>query len=307
VFPKLRQLCEAHGCRFQAIDLRWGVREEAALDQQTMRICTEEIERCQHTELKPNFLVLLGDKFGWQPAPFEIRATLFDDILDRVNKENRNLLSQWYLRDDNAVPAVYCLQPRTGEFEDYAVWERVERQLRAALESATERIQLNDAERLDFFGSATEQEIYNGALNVPDANEHVFCFFRTIEGLPHDERAHDCIDLSDVQLDRTSSERLYNLKEKLCTYLPNNIFTYTATWQGYSNAQEHPVTTEHFAQLCEDVYNSLEGTIVNEIERFEHIDAIDEEQANHWAFAEERASYFEGREKAGIFMGLTVV
>lgn len=68
VFPKLRQLCEAHGCRFQAIDLRWGVREEAALDQQTMRICTEEIERCQHTELKPNFLVLLGDKFGWQPA-----------------------------------------------------------------------------------------------------------------------------------------------------------------------------------------------------------------------------------------------
>ena len=29
----------------QAIDLRWGVREEAALDQQTMRICLEE-NRC---------------------------------------------------------------------------------------------------------------------------------------------------------------------------------------------------------------------------------------------------------------------
>ena len=39
VFPKLRELCQRHGCRFQAIDLRWGVREEAALDQQTMRIC----------------------------------------------------------------------------------------------------------------------------------------------------------------------------------------------------------------------------------------------------------------------------
>ncbi|MGZ4864855.1 MAG: DUF4062 domain-containing protein [Halobacteriota archaeon] len=45
VFPKLRQLCQELGCRFQAIDLRWGVWEEAALDQQTMRICTEEIER----------------------------------------------------------------------------------------------------------------------------------------------------------------------------------------------------------------------------------------------------------------------
>jgi hypothetical protein len=32
VFPKLRELCMQHGCRFQAIDLRWGVSEEAALD-----------------------------------------------------------------------------------------------------------------------------------------------------------------------------------------------------------------------------------------------------------------------------------
>ena len=39
VFPRLRELCRDHGCRFQAIDLRWGVREEAGLDQQTMKIC----------------------------------------------------------------------------------------------------------------------------------------------------------------------------------------------------------------------------------------------------------------------------
>ena len=49
VFPRLRELCARHGCRFQAIDLRWGVREEAALDQQTMRICLEEIARCQRS------------------------------------------------------------------------------------------------------------------------------------------------------------------------------------------------------------------------------------------------------------------
>ena len=30
VFPKLRQLCLANGMRFQPIDLRWGVPEEAA-------------------------------------------------------------------------------------------------------------------------------------------------------------------------------------------------------------------------------------------------------------------------------------
>lgn len=32
VFPRLREYCQKHGARFQAIDLRWGVSEEAALD-----------------------------------------------------------------------------------------------------------------------------------------------------------------------------------------------------------------------------------------------------------------------------------
>ena len=59
VFPRLRELCTQHGCRFQAIDLRWGVREEAGLDQQTMKICLDEVSRSQGTVLKPNFIALL--------------------------------------------------------------------------------------------------------------------------------------------------------------------------------------------------------------------------------------------------------
>src|SRR6185369_5030447 len=62
VFPRLRELCTQHGCRFQAIDLRWGVREEAGLDQQTMKICLDEVGRSQRASPKPNFIVLLGDR-----------------------------------------------------------------------------------------------------------------------------------------------------------------------------------------------------------------------------------------------------
>jgi len=62
VFPRLQKLCEAHGCRFQAIDLRWGVSEEAALDQQTMNICFTELRRCQEVTPRPNFIILLGDR-----------------------------------------------------------------------------------------------------------------------------------------------------------------------------------------------------------------------------------------------------
>jgi hypothetical protein len=64
VFPRLRELCQAYGCKFQAIDLRWEVKEEAALDQQTMRICLDEIDRCQQITPRPNFIVLLGDRYG---------------------------------------------------------------------------------------------------------------------------------------------------------------------------------------------------------------------------------------------------
>jgi hypothetical protein len=68
VFPRLRELCMRHGCRFQAIDLRWGASEEAALDQQTMKICLKEIARCQEVTPRPNFIVLLGDRYGWRPG-----------------------------------------------------------------------------------------------------------------------------------------------------------------------------------------------------------------------------------------------
>ena len=52
-----------------------GVREEAAFDQQTMRICLEEIARCQRVTPRPNFILLLGDRYGWRPLPFAIPAS----------------------------------------------------------------------------------------------------------------------------------------------------------------------------------------------------------------------------------------
>jgi hypothetical protein len=58
VFLKLRKLCEANNARFHAIDLRWRLRDETALDQQTMEICLHEIARCQQTGIKPDFIAV---------------------------------------------------------------------------------------------------------------------------------------------------------------------------------------------------------------------------------------------------------
>ena len=196
VFPRLRELCAQHGARFQAIDLRWGVSEEASLDQQTMNICIGEIERCQQVTPRPNFIVLLGNRYGWLPPPSQIPAAEFEAILEQLpDSEDRDLLLKWFHRDDNAVPPEYCLQPRSGEYAIYEHWETTERRLRTILEIAAEQLKLWPDELIKYVTSATEQEIVDGAMRVADARDHVFCFFREIDGLPQDLKAKGYIDL----------------------------------------------------------------------------------------------------------------
>lgn len=67
VWPELERYCQQRGFTFQAIDLRWGVPAEAGLDHRTMRICFEELRRSQQTSPEPNFLILLGNRYGWHP------------------------------------------------------------------------------------------------------------------------------------------------------------------------------------------------------------------------------------------------
>lgn len=299
VFPLLRELCLRHGCRFQAVDLRWGVREEAALDQQTMKICLDEIRRSQRASPRPNFIVLLGDRYGWRPPPSEIPSDEFEEIVSRIDESEKQLLTHWYRRDDNALPAVYSLQPRRGEFADFSVWEeRVERPLRSLLLKATREIE--EKERIKYEASATEQEIIAGALGVPDAQHHVFCFFRRIANLddlvndlPRSAVAGGFIDRDENgQPDGEAQARLGSLKDRLRRLLPRNTFDYEARWNGDG------ISSDNINRLCEDVFRALSQVVKDEIARIESIDSIDREINDHIAFGEDRAKFFTGRAAA---------
>jgi len=127
VLPRIRQFCLSKGFRFQPIDLRWGVPEEAGRDNRTVRICLRELERCQAGGPKPNFLILLGDRYGWCPLPETIPADLFLRLREQILPSLHDLLEWqedqpvaakgWYRRDDNADPPVFELRPR-GEAAD---------------------------------------------------------------------------------------------------------------------------------------------------------------------------------------------
>ncbi len=159
VFPRLRKFCAQHGTRFQAIDRRWGVSEEASLDQQTMNICLGEIDRCQRATPRPSSIILMGDRYGWCPPPPQIPAVEFEEILNRVTEDDGALLMEWYRKDKNAVPPEYYLHPRErGEqYENYETWVPLEMSLHDILTKATEDMDLDAARRLPYVASTTHQ------------------------------------------------------------------------------------------------------------------------------------------------------
>ena len=321
VFPRLRALCEARGYKFQAVDLRWGVREEAALDQQTVRICLEEVARCRRLSPRPNFIALLGDRYGWCPPPSMIPAGELEALRPLLSGANTALVDKWYQRDDNAVPTEYVLQPRRGAFEEYATWKPVERQLREALVGAAERARLAESAKRNYRASATELEIIRGALDVPDAREHVFAFLRSIENLD-DVKAALPADLArelvDTAHDTTWDADAWNAQGRLKTSLADrlgsaNVWTYEVRWTNgaldlsgvVSQLPANAAPPEADARLpdthslCEAVWHRLSRVIAKEMDALdrESHDPLAVEQRAHAEFAEERRRVFVGRQE----------
>jgi len=291
VFPALREYCELRGARFQAIDLRWGVNEEAALDQSSMDICLEEIARCQRTTPRPNFVILLGDRYGWRPLPSAIPEAEFEEICNRLGGDDLSALTHWYRRDENAIPAEYDLQPRKGEFRDPEGWSRIERRLRLILSSGTRELDLSTIARLKYEASATEQEVVRGALTVQEAEAHVFCFFRSIAGLPQDATAGHFRDLDPHgRPDLDARKRLERLKEKIRQRLPGNVHEYHADWN------PNGPTLDHLPLLCGDVKERLASVIRQEIDRLATEDPVTRERHAHTHFAQAQSELFIGRD-----------
>jgi WD40 repeat protein len=315
VFPRLSELCEARGARFQAIDLRWGVSEEASLDQQTMPLCLEEITRSRRVSPRPNFIVLLGNRYGWRPLPHEIPAGEFQQIRQRVfEPDDRRLLEAWYRLDENSLEPTWLLQPRTvdrGEVRgDEERWETIEQRLREIFNRAIAALPLSDHQRVKYDASATEQEIIAGALSHPDALRHVYCFFRTIKGLPKDKGAKGYRDLdANDRPDLEAQRRRRFLRWRLREHLPGNVFEYLAHWKGsdiprrrgdrwrQEVVEGQGITDEHLDELCDDAFRSLEGVIREELEGRKQVEPLAQEISAHEAFAEERVRNFRGRTK----------
>jgi hypothetical protein len=296
VFPELDRYCSLKGARFQAVDLRWGITEEAQREHDTMRICLEEIRRCQQLSPRPNFAVLLGDRYGWEPVPARIPQKHWNRLIKAAAEADRNLIEKSYRLDENAIPPVCCLPERTRANGALQAEERLLLALRRAARS------FRRSACLPYFASATHQEIALGALSQRDAQgkalnpeQHVHVYVRHLAGLPQDESAKDFIDwdAEKAQVVPGARERLRGLEGQLRQQLGDHVHDVHTSWSRHG--RNGVVNKAYLKRFC-DAFLSHQKTLIDaELASLEQFDERHVREQAHQHFGTERARVFVGR------------
>ena len=298
VFPELERYCAKRGARFQAVDLRWGITEEAQREHNTMRICLEEVRRCQQLSPRPNFAVLLGDRYGWEPVPARIPQDHWRRLRKDASDSDRKLIEDSYRLDENAIPAVYCLRERDG---DQSAAFQHEARLLLALRRAARG--MRGGARLPYFASATHQEIALGALSRRDEQgralhpeRHVHVYIRRLRGLPKDGSAKDFIDwdASQAQVVPGARDRLRGLEDQLSRQLgDDHAHELRTTWSRHG--RDGAVSKAYLAGFCEAFLSHQKALIDAERDALGQIDERQQRDQAHNDFGAERARVFAGR------------
>jgi hypothetical protein len=151
-----------------------------------MDICIKEVEKVFNYP-KPNFLIMLGNRYGWIPVPTEIEDCFFEKLETVVTEDELALLHKWYQKDSNMIPAQYILQPidkivsAVSKHEE--IWYKDEKDLVLIILKYKSIF----PKELYIGKSATEQEIIRGVLKpastIQHDNANVLCMVREVENI----------------------------------------------------------------------------------------------------------------------------
>ncbi|QOY53238.1 ankyrin repeat domain-containing protein [Candidatus Sulfurimonas baltica] len=322
VFPKIDKYCNDKGYTFQPVDLRWGVSEEAQLDQKTLKLCLNEVKACKHYP-HPNFLIMTGNRYGWVSLPYAIQKDEFESILEFYadNSVAISMLEKWYVEDTNHLMLnnsshAYVLEKRdpNGEYKDWKEWEKEENKLRDILQTAAKELfEENTAQYNKYFMSATEAEVEEGILqylnptefqqklqtdlekeqkNLPELDkDYVFGFLREITNI-------DSLDLSQepaklfIDKDQTKATVF---KEQLIDALSKEN-TLESTVKLSTDIKKPFVDKKHLCEFEKFMIGKLTQAIDKQIDTKE-VSALKQEQSEQLRFKILKTDTFFGREE----------
>lgn len=280
IFTEIEAEYSQQNWQIEMIDLRWGISKEAGLDNKTMQICKEELSRCQQLSPKPNFIILLGDRYGWIPLPEVIPIDEYKSL--RMNLSERLLFCSWYRLDENILPnGAYILKSRYSEKGIYVadftkddIWkEEVVKPLSAMYER----------NHCTLYGtSATEQEIELGALNVENAQEHVIAYIRHMRNIPEEKKK--------TYVESDKEKEIKDLETKVRNKLSkDNIVSLYPDFAEYKTDAYKSAFKSKMLQHIRSIINKV-------IEERNQVAELTENQI-HIEYAIKEASQFIGREK----------
>ncbi len=314
VYPRLRNYCVERGFSFQVVDLRWGVSEEAGYDQQTLKICLDQVKYCQNY-LNPHFAIILSERYGWIPLPTEIILKEYEQLEVFFKKLEKSIFDKWYKLDTNKVPACYILQARNkpdsaeDKAKEAAEWSKAETMMLQVLQRITAipsiASELGD-EVKKYFQSATEQEVIYGLLGDSEIKkEHIHFFRRKLTGqtMSNADIANfiDTKDLSIKEADTNKAKSHESLLVKIGKELPPaNCHSYDLELTGDPSSIQEQINKEHNAYLerfCNDFESSIKAAIDSEVERYiKIVEQEDLEERLHTKFYKSKKQLFCGME-----------
>ncbi|UYV69119.1 NWD2 [Cordylochernes scorpioides] len=282
--------------------MRWGVRDEATDDHMTTDLCMREIKNCQRLSMGPNFVVFLGQKYGYRPIPTIIEGEEYHMIRDALVSMGMEtaLMDRWYHEDTNAVPSVFILQPISSilinfnnkrvpklQAQDQATWwetlATLQKMLRMAAQSLSQSNEMSPDAVHNYMMSVTEREVINGLLAVRNTKSHCIAYVRHINNInmTNLKTASKFIDVINRNVDIEAQDLLSDLRDNrvVAKISPPNYIKFTVEWYG-KEGLEPEFHKEYLKQFCAHFYkyvtklvdramrkedSSSQGQIVTEI------------------------------------------
>ncbi|XP_063410138.1 NACHT and WD repeat domain-containing protein 2-like isoform X2 [Mytilus trossulus] len=311
-FPRLREYCKQRGFEFQIVDMRWGIRDEATNDHMTTEICLQELANCQKYSAGPNFLSLLSHKYGKRSLPRQIPADKYEKIIKCIElSDQRQLLSKWYVKDDNCVPPLYILQPISSHLPEFIVKQNKEKQNAAKEQWWKESDMMFDSLVTGAEKALTQEEAYTFKISVT----HI----EVMRGLADQELGKKCIwlkrNITDIEKQEPSKELsrftecngpvekvktlLEDLKGDLSRKLPSeNILSYNITWREKGLNPDFKEHSDYLDKITDDAEKKLKQ-LINDMIRAEKKNKQDNlrlEVKQHLLFCQSKCADFKGKE-----------
>jgi WD40 repeat protein len=329
VFPALDAYCATEGYQFYPLDLRWGVNEEAQLDHRTTEICLNEVRTAKQDYPPPNFLILIGNRYGFVPLPYAIAQDEFEAILAWLEggdgQNAARAIRSVYQQDHNylvppglseaapdraALISAYTLRSRADdrpELKAVDAWARREAELRAALQEAADGLlslgRIDAAAHEKYFLSLTDQEIIHGLPGYRPAADGASPRSRDADGPPAIAFIREIVTQSTAPpaaIGRyfEQAPRLDALKETIKrTLSADQVITARAT------VDEHGrFSAAYLADFAHQIQGKLQSAIDRYIAAVETLEqapdhALTRERATHRAFGEQKLEVFVGQER----------